>query len=96
MRWTDLPTALVISLWGYLLYAGIGGLCDIKAQHVPGYPASGQMILYAGVPVLALLLLMGAVVLSRKARWFYDLYPFTVGLVAFLIFPVLMFWGGGV
>jgi hypothetical protein len=48
------------------------------------------------VPVLALLVLMGAVALSRKARWFYDLYPFTVGLVAFLIFPVLMFWGGGV
>jgi hypothetical protein len=96
MRWTDLPTALVISLWGYLLYAGIGGLFGIKAQQIPGYPASGQVILYAGMPALALLLLIGAVVLSRKARWFYDLYPFAIGFVAFLVFPVVMFWGGGV
>ncbi|UVO49994.1 hypothetical protein M0208_05465 [Sphingomonas sp. SUN019] len=96
MRWADLPTAVVVSAWGYLLIAGIGGLLSIKAQHVPGYPASGQVIQYAGLPALFLLLLIGAVILSRKARWFYDLYPFAIGFVGFLLFPFVMFWGGGV
>ena len=88
--------ALIVAAWGYLLIAGVGGLFSIKAQHVPGYPASGQVMLYAGLPTLFLLLLAGAVVLSRNARWFHDAYPFAIGLFAFALFPVLMVWGGGV
>ena len=96
MRWADLPTAIVVSAWSYLFIAGIGGLLIIKAQLVPGYPAIGQVIQYAGLPALFLLLLTGAVVLSRKSRWFYDLYPFAIGFAGCLLFPFVMFWGGGV
>jgi hypothetical protein len=96
MRWTDLFAALMAAAWGYLFVAGVGGLFGIMARHVPGYPVFGQLILYAGLPVLFLLLLAGVVVLSRKARWFYDAYPFVVGLFAFALVPVLMFWSGGV
>lgn len=96
MRWTDVTTALIAAAWGYLLISGIDGLLGIKAQHVTGYPVQGQIILYAGLPTIFLLLLAGAVVLSRKARWFYDVYPIAVGLVGSLLLPVLMVWGGGV
>ena len=96
MRWTDPLTTLIAIAWGFLLYAGIGGLVGIKAQQVPGYPAYGQIILYAGLPALFLLLLAGAVVLSRKARWFYHIYPLASGLIAFALLPVLLVWGGGV
>ena len=96
MRWADLTTSLIAAAWGYLLIAGIDGLVGIQGQHVLGYPAWGQVIVYAGIPSLALCLLAGAVVLSRKARWFYDAYPFAVGFFGFAILPVLMAWGGGV
>jgi hypothetical protein len=96
MRGTDIPTALVAAAWGYLLLAGIDLLLGVRAQHVPGYPAPGQLFLLAGLPALFLLLLAGAIILSRKARWFYYVYPFVTGLIGFLILPVLMFWGGGV
>ncbi|AYJ84949.1 hypothetical protein D3Y57_02505 (plasmid) [Sphingomonas paeninsulae] len=95
MRWSDLPTTLIASAWGFLLFAGVDGLFGIKAQNVPGYPVSGQIVLYAGIPALFLLLLIGSVVLSRRARWFYDFYPFATGVFAFALFPVLMVWGGG-
>lgn len=96
MRWTDLFTALIAATWGYLFVAGIEGLIGMKAQQVPGYPASGQLILYAGLPALFLLLLAGVIVLSRKARWFYDAYPFAIGLFALALLPVLMVRTGGV
>ncbi len=96
MRWADLLAAIVVTAWGYLLIEGIGGLLDINARHVPGYPAYGQLILYAGIPTLFLLLLALVVVLSRKVSWFYDAYPFAIGLVGFCSFPVLMVWSGGV
>jgi hypothetical protein len=96
MRWTDLPTILIAAAWGYLLFAGVGGLFGIRAQHVPGYPVSEQIVLYAGLPALSLMLIIGSFVLSRRARWFYDFYPFTTGIFAFALFPLLMVWGGGV
>ncbi|MCD2322993.1 hypothetical protein LQ953_03055 [Sphingomonas sp. IC-56] len=88
--------APIAAAWSYLLIAGVDGLIGIQSQHVEGYPASGQVVLYAGVPTLFLLLLASAVVFSRKVRWFHDAYPFAIGLLAFALFPVLMVWGGGV
>ena len=96
MRWTDRFTALVVYAWGFLLMTGISGLLAIKSRHVPDYPAAGQVILYAGVPTVFLILLIVIIVLSRRARWFCDVYPFAVGLLTVLTFPVLIFWGGGV
>jgi hypothetical protein len=96
MRWTDVSTALIAAAWGYLLVSGIDGLLGVRAQHVPGYPARGQIIFYAGLPALFLSLLAGAVLLSRRVRWFHDVYPFATGIVGLSLFPVLIFWAGGV
>ncbi|PHK19529.1 hypothetical protein VF10_21540 [Nostoc linckia z13] len=89
MRWTDLKTALVAGAWAYLLFVGVDALINMKARQIAGYPVFGQIILYAAIPALFLFLVIVAVVLSGRARWFYDFYPFAV-------VPVLMVWGGGV
>lgn len=89
-------TAFVATAWALFVVVGVDGLLRIAGRDIPEYPASGQVVLYAGIPFGFLAIIAGSVVLSRKARWFYDLYPFAVGLCAFALFPVLMVWGGGV
>lgn len=96
MRWTDLPMAVVAAGWAFLLWAGIDGLLAIKSRDIPDYPATGQIILYAAIPALALAFLALSAILARKARWFHDLYPFAVGAAVFAFLPVLFVWGGGV
>lgn len=96
MRWTDLPNAMVATIWGLLLVSGIQGVLGIVSQHVAGYPATGQYLLYVGFPVLFLALSALWALLSRTKRWFYDLYPFAVVLTAFAVLPVILVWGGGV
>jgi hypothetical protein len=88
--------ALVATLWAFLLFGGIDGLLAIRSRHIVGYPATGQIIGYAVLPALALGFLALSAFLSRKARWFYSIYPFAVGIAAFSIFPLLFIWSGGV
>jgi len=96
MRKTDLPTIIVAAAWVYLLMSGIDGLLGIRNRHVFGYPENGQIVLYAAIPAAFVVLLAGSAVLSRKARWFYNLYPVVTVLAAFLLLPILFVWGGGV
>ncbi|MDH7976052.1 hypothetical protein QH494_28065 [Sphingomonas sp. AR_OL41] len=96
MRRTDVPMFLVASGWAYLLWSGLDGLLAIRSRHIPGYPATGQLVLYAAIPALALALLAAGFTLSRTARWFYDIYPLVVVASAFAFFPVILAWGGGV
>ncbi|WP_404338838.1 hypothetical protein AB2M62_07035 [Sphingomonas sp. MMS12-HWE2-04] len=87
---------LALAAWAYLLWSGMDGLLAIEARHVSGYPAWGQLVLYAGLPAMALTLLIVSSIVARRTRWFYDLYPFVVGLLGFALFPTLLVWGGGV
>lgn len=96
MRKTDLPAIIVAVAWVYLLMSGIDGLLGIRSRHVLGYPAIGQIVLYAVIPAAFVVLLAGSAFLSRKAGWFYDLYPVVTVLTAFLLLPILFVWGGGV
>ena len=96
MRWTDLPNALVSSAWALLLVSGSEAIASIQEQHAVGYPAPGQWLLYVGLPAVFVCCGMLAAFLARRIRWFYDLYPFAVGLIGFCLLPVLMLWGGGI
>lgn len=96
MRWTDLPLAVVAVGWSFLLWYGINGLLVIQSRNIPGYPAAGQIVLYAAIPTSVLVFLTLSAFLSRKVRWFRDLYPFVVGVAFLGFFPVLFVWGGGV
>jgi hypothetical protein len=95
MRWTDLPNVLVSSAWAFLLILGLEGIASIQEQHAPGYPALGQCLLYVSLPGAFVCCGMLAAVLARRTGWFYDLYPFAVGLVGVCLFPVLLLWSGG-
>ena len=96
MRWADLPTIIIAIIWTFLLLSGVEGVLAIEARHVPGYPATGQWVLYVLVPAFFLAITALAALLSRKASWFYEFYPFSALFTAFAIVPVLLFWGGGV
>lgn len=96
MRWADLPTIIIAVIWTLLLLSGVEGVLAIEAQHLPGYPATGQWVLYVVVPAFFLAITALAALLSRKASWFYELYPFSALFTAFAIVPVLLFWGRGV
>jgi hypothetical protein len=96
MRWADLPNAFVAIVWSALLLMGGQGIAGIKAQYVPGYPAIGQWILYVAIPIFFVGLTIAAAIIARRAKWFYDFYPFTIVLTGFPLFPVVMVWGGGV
>jgi hypothetical protein len=76
--------------------SGIDGLRGIEAQHVPGYPATGQIMLYAVIPAILLAALFALAVLSRKVRWLREVYPLATALAAVLVLPTLLVWGGGV
>lgn len=88
--------ALVAAGRAFLLWSGIDGLLAIQSRQIPDYPATGQIVLYAAIPSSALAFLALSAFSSRKVRWFYDLYPFAVGVAAFGFFPVLLVWSGGV
>jgi hypothetical protein len=75
---------------------GTVGLISIRDQHVLRYPATGQIMLYMGIPIIALLCLVCARVASRKDHWSWSTYPVTTFLAGFAILPTLMVWGGGV
>ena len=96
VRWADLFNALVSSVWGLLLLTGLGAIASVREQHVPGYPAAGQLLIYLGLPAAFLSLGVLSAFLSRKAGWYHDLYPFAVGLCGLCVFPVLLVSGGGV
>jgi hypothetical protein len=96
MRWADLPNGLIAAVWAYLLVSGLDGIRAIQERHLPDYPATDQWVLYVGLPALFVSLAMLAALAARKTRWFYDLYPFAVCFIGFCVFPILMFWGGGV
>lgn len=96
MRWTDVPNLFVAAIWGLLLVSGIQGILTIMSRNVPDYPATGQYVLYVGFPATFLALSGLSAVLSRKVHWFYNLYPFAVLMIAFMVLPTACVWSGGV
>lgn len=96
MRFTDLLVVTTATAWGFLAIAGTDLLTALAVRRVPGYPVQAQIVFYVGLPFLSLMALLGASVLSRKARWFRRAYPFVVGLFALAFLPTLFLWGGGV
>jgi hypothetical protein len=88
--------ALSCAAWGGLVALGLEGLKGVVEQHVPGYPASGQIIYYLWIPGTAFLisLLSGVFCLKMPGiRWIRQL----VLLVSLLsLLPFLFLYTGGV
>jgi hypothetical protein len=82
--------------WGGLIVLGLEGLKGVVEQHIPGYPASGQIIYYFWMPETAFVisLLSGVLCLKMlRLRWAGQIV-LIVSLLALL--PFLFLYTGGV
>jgi hypothetical protein len=89
-------TALSCAAWGGLVALGLEGLKGVVEQHVPGYPAPGQIIYYFWMPATAFFIsfLSGVFCLKMpRVRWAGHLI-LLVSLLALL--PFLFLYTGGV
>ncbi len=86
--------SLVIALpWGLLVMAGFGGVANVQAQHVPGYPSVEQIECYVAMPGAACLLgLIGAGLSLRRKSATTPVIGF---VLATALFPYLFMYGGG-
>lgn len=96
MRATNILAGFCCVLWAALLWIGIGLIEGVTAQEVPGYPNSGQIFFYIGVPAaLVATLLLSAIVLNFVRR-----SPILLAVLsgaALLLLPFyLLVYGGGV
>ena len=71
---------------------GISGIKSVAAQHVPGYPARGQVIYYIGIPLAALAVSIAwpswQLVRKRKLGW-------RVATATLCLLPMYMFYYTG-
>jgi hypothetical protein len=80
-------TGIVCALWAVLAWVGIDLLRHVAAQHVPGYPAPGQMFYYVKVSVTMVVILICTGIL------FNGIVRHRVGLVVQGIILLILFFG---
>ena len=93
---SSILAALSVVLWGGLIWLGWIGIQGVVHQHVPGYPASGQVLYYIQVPAAALIIcIMAAVVcfVWPAAVWAGRLILI---LMLLALFPFMLVYTGGV
>lgn len=96
MRGANIFTGVVGALWALLLWIGIDLINGVSAQHIAGYPSSGQIYYYIWTPFLiCLALLLFALLLNRVKRVPGLLVAITLCACIFL-FPYLLAYTGGV
>src|SRR5262245_27961370 len=92
--WSLVPIGLALFLWGGLALSGLNGIRDVAAQHAPGYPAMGQIILYLIVPATGAALSLGLGLMAFFKR--SALAGSLLLMLLFLSVPYFLFAGGGV
>jgi hypothetical protein len=81
----NILVGFVCVLWGGLLWIGINLIEGVAARHVPGYPNSGQIFYYIGVPAaVTATLILSAVIFNFVVRC-----PLCLGLLSLLTFVAL-------
>lgn len=88
--------ALALAFWGLMSFAGITGYISIVEQHAPGYPNSGQTMLYLALPLAIFFLTLAAIIVLNRVRW--GALPLAlIALITLLPIPMyLTAWSGGV
>jgi len=82
-------------VWGGLSWMGWDGIKSIEAQHVLGYPNTGQIGYYLALPLVMLTASLVPGALLGQTRWYAAANAWcTLTLIA--IFPYLLPYGGGV
>jgi hypothetical protein len=95
MRFIYILTAINALIWGTLIVMGRSGISSITAQHVKGYPASGQITYYLYIPIIVFLVVLSSFALSLRRR--FGCFIIAIQVVAFLIFfPYMLAYTGGI
>ncbi len=91
---------LNLIVWGGLTLLGLDGMQSVREQHIPGYPASGQIAYYVLAPAL---LTTAAIVIPLLGRSFKDptgdirgMGKFFLLMSLLLLLPYLLLYSGGV
>jgi hypothetical protein len=82
-------------VWGGFAWMGWGGIKYIESQHAPGYPNSGQILLYAIFPLIMLSVSLVPATLLSQTKWTILGNIWSV-LTLLPLFPYLLVYGGGV
>lgn len=87
---------LVCILWGSLLWIGFGLMASVSSRHIPGYPNSGQIFFYIGVPGAVTAILVLAIFtlnsIFRSPTWL----AFLAAAALLLLLYYFMQYTGGV
>jgi hypothetical protein len=83
-----------IVVWGLLALNGVSGYQKIVAQHVEGFPNSGQITLYLTIPIIITLFSVIALLFIKKLNIFMTFFFFSI--ILFSALPYIVISGGGV
>ncbi len=82
--------------WGSLIWLGWMAIQGVVHQHVPGYPASGQVLYYIQMPAAALIICITAA--ASCFVWPRTVWAGRVTMIFVLLalFPFVLAYTGGV
>ena len=89
-----LAPGLACLIWGALLFLGSALASGVKSQGVPGYPNSGQIIYYQGIPGAAFAVALA--LLAASFKWKGCGLSVAAALLILALLPFLLFYTGGV
>ena len=98
MIWRRIVVGLNLLVWGFWLWTGIGLLRGVANQHVPGYPNSGQIEYYAGIPgvLVVICLAFAALVFFNKGKLASSIANIIQVTALIAVLPYMIVYGGGV
>lgn len=95
MKASYVLASITAAVWGLFVLKGYSSLEDMKNQHVPGYPSSGQANFYFHFPIVVLLIVLVALAASHyRSLKIPAILLYALSLLAVL--PYLLGYTGGV
>ena len=94
MKKRTIASLVISAIWALLVWSGISGIQGIVEQHADGYPSTGQVVYYVGVPILAFALSLLSAIACQKLKW--DTVILLPVILIFLLPLYILFYGGGV
>ena len=89
-----LVPGLACLIWGALLFLGTVLTSGVKSQGVPGYPNTGQIVYYQGIPAAAFALALA--LLAASFKWKGCGLSVAAAVLMLALLPFLLFYTGGV
>jgi hypothetical protein len=96
MRAANIFALVISALWGGMFWVGMDLLKGVAAQHVAGYPASGQFEFLVGVPFAIVGTIAATTLLANALQRFWIVSTLVSASALAALLPYLLVYGGGV